>query len=274
MFKTLFFAKGQKKFSFFLADIYIMPKRLYPSLVKRIKSEHRNHLEEKMVNSGAHEMKKICEDLEHRYHVTGKDLMGLGTSCIALKYGRDEVIKVCSKHIKYFHCSKTTSARDFQKNMKPLQPELLPMKDIIYDGKDFFVYVQDRCQPLSKKSKISRRDFADIIGIIQAIFSQGLLVGQLKPKNLGYWSSQGERRQLVLFDYHSMHNLHDRMKSKTQWWHSLDKSLEYYCRSFSKGKTSSLEKFRQYIRTVKSKDYDREKVNHLLDKAQEEVLSH
>jgi hypothetical protein len=268
---------------------------LYSSLIKKIKSDDKKNLQEKILNSKTNEIREICENLENIFHLTKKDIIGLGTSCFVFKYGHDQVIKVCSKNIKYFSQSKKKLAINFQKEVRPLYPYLLPIKDIVFDGRDFFVYIQDRCQPLEKKSSISPLNFVDILTIIRVIFSHNLLVGQLKPKNVGYLNSlekssteieesqmtkRGSRGicpQLVLFDYHSMHHLHDRMEDKKDWWKSLDDSLKCYSRLFSKNQKKkiiihSLEKFRKYIREVNSRDIDLKKIDELLENTQKEIL--
>lgn len=200
--------------------------KLYALVASRIKSENRNNLEEKFLGLYESDAYKVFDVLEKDYGVTINNLLGMGTSAIAFKLNSTEIIKVCSKRIKYFNEFGTKSAHDFQKHMQPLQPYILPMKKIVYDGPMFFAYTQEMCRPLKKGTTISAKDFEDVLTIIQVLFKNGLLVGQLKPKNVGY----NKDNKIVLFDYHSMHNLKARIDDKhSDWCHSLVGSLSTYC---------------------------------------------
>jgi hypothetical protein len=191
--------------------------------MKAIVDGDKNNLQEKMQGSNKFEFKKICDKLETKFGIKDKDLMGLGTSCIVYKYGHHSVIKVCAKKIKFFHNRKSKSAEELKKTTDPIAPFLLPIEKIIYDGDAFFAYVQARCKPLPKKDPITAQNVIDILHIIEAMFSNGLLVGQMKPKNVGFHNGH-----LVLFDYHSMHPLYDRIKSKPDWYKSMTESLMCY----------------------------------------------
>jgi len=172
---------------------------------------------------------QLIDDLESRYELTEKDILGLGTSCVAfkLKGPQQEVLKVCSKKISFFQSSGDTSAYDLKNCIQPLEGYLLPMKEIIYDGQMFFVYIQERCIPLSSATVITPKDFLALLDIIQNLILNGLLVGQLKPKNLGHCNNK-----LVLFDYHSMHHL-PRHFRHSDWAESLVESLKMYCYLFA-----------------------------------------
>jgi hypothetical protein len=196
---------------------------VYEHTVQQINKQGKNNLQEKLRGSNKFEYEKICKLLESKYHTKPQDLMGLGTSCIVYNHDSHYVIKVCAKKIKFFHDRKHRSAYDLQKTAQPLAPFLLPVDSVIYDGDEFFAYLQEKCQPLTKDSKFKSQDLLDILAIVESLLSHGLLVGQLKPKNVGYWKDH-----LVLFDYHSMHQLYDRIKDKKLWYHSLEESLIKY----------------------------------------------
>src|SRR6185312_13585833 len=111
--------------------------RLYKQLVKQIESNNRKNLKSKFVDS--RELMQPIDDLESRYELTEKNILGLGTSCVAfkLKGPQQEVLKVCSKKISFFQSSGDTSAYDLKNCIQPLEGYLLPMKEIIYDGQMF-----------------------------------------------------------------------------------------------------------------------------------------
>lgn len=67
----------------------------------------------------------------------------LRTFAIAMKLNKGtEIIKVCSKDIKYFKEFGTRYADKFKQHIDALQPYLLPTKKIIYGGDFFFAYTQ------------------------------------------------------------------------------------------------------------------------------------
>lgn len=206
-----------------LDSLYTDNMGLYDHTMKEIDSGHKNNLDEKMRGSNKYEFKSVCEKLEKKYGLKSHDLMGLGTSCLVYKYGKKSVIKVCAKKIKFFHDQKDKSAEFFKQTVAPLAPYFLPVEKIIHDGDAFFAYVQPRCTPLLKHQSLTTQDICDLLSIIETMFSHGLIIGQLKPKNVGYYEGR-----LVLFDFHSLHPLYDRIKTKSTWYHSLEESLIKY----------------------------------------------
>lgn len=205
-------------------------RKLFEAIVHRIKSDNKNNLRRKFL--GKYEKKSesmICK-IEELFGLNEDSILGMGTSCITFKYGSYDVIKVCSKDIKSFRNTKNKSIVKFQQSIAHLGAYLLPIKQVIYESDEFFAYIQSRCDPLYRNDKmatLSPQEFAQLLTIIQNLFSSGFLIGQLKPKNLGY-INDGQGRRLVLFDYHSMHSLNER-KDKGKWWHSLVGSLKVNC---------------------------------------------
>lgn len=203
--------------------LYTSRMALYEQTMKMILNGQKNNLQEKLRGSNKFEFKELCNVLEQTYHLNKNSILGLGTSCIVYNYSDSYVIKVCAKKIKFFHYRASKSGHEFKKISDPLSPYFLPVTKVIYDGGEFFAYVQRKCQPLSKKGGISDKNLTDILNIIESMLTHGLLVGQLKPKNVGYYQDR-----LVLFDYHSMHPLYQRMKDKEDWWFSMVDSLTKY----------------------------------------------
>ncbi len=206
--------------------------KLYTQLIKIIETKNKRNLSIKFVNS--QEAKEIIDLIEKQYGLTENNILGLGTSCVVFELydekGKGDVIKVCSKKISFFQSTGDHSGHDLKKIVTPLEKYLLPMKEIIYDGNSFFVYRQEKCLPLTSVTVINPDDFLSILDIIQNLILNGLLVGQLKPKNLGY--SGRDNDQLVLFDYHSMHHL-PRHFRHADWADSLVDSLKFYCYLFA-----------------------------------------
>jgi len=224
--------------------------------MKQLVDGDKNNLQQKMSGSNKYEFKKICEKLESQYHIKPAHLMGLGTSCIVYQYGSEQVIKVCAKKIKYFHDRKQRLASDLQKTVEPMAPYLLPIVKIIYDGDEFFAYIQDRCNPLPKRKNITTQNLCDILHIIQVMFANDVIVGQMKPKNVGLWKGH-----LVLFDYHSMHQLYDRIKDTNDWCHSLEESLLTYERLYPH--KVGLQSLIDHISTIKNPHDTVEVIKHI-----------
>lgn len=219
---------------------------LYEHTMNEIVKGKKNNLIEKMSGSHKYEFKKICGQLEKTYHIKPNNLLGLGTSCIVYDHG-ESVIKVCAKKIKYFHNRKSRSATDFQNTVKPLAPYLLSVDAIIYDGDDFFAYIQGKCKPLPKKKAIRSHDLSDILKVVQVMLSNGILIGQIKPKNVGHWHGH-----VVLFDYHSMHQLYDRMKDKRDWYHSLTEALSLYNSLHKHNRSTDLSELIEQIKRARN----------------------
>jgi hypothetical protein len=222
---------------------------VFDHTMKEIEKGEKNNLQEKMRGSNKYEFQKICSKLERDYDISSKDLLGLGTSCIVYKYGKDKVIKVCAKKIKFFHDRKNKSAHEFKKTVAPLAPFFLPVEKIIYDGDVFFAYIQAKCKPLPKKEPISEQNLWDILGIIECMLSHDLLIGQLKPKNVGYFENH-----LVLFDFHSLHPLYERIKDKPDWYHSLEESLLKYDTLYEKSHLLNLKQLMEQLKQAKDRN--------------------
>jgi hypothetical protein len=199
---------------------------LFHHIKKRIETNEKRNLAEKFMGDYLEESIKLFDLLENKYDLRKSQLLGLGTSSIVFNYKNKTVLKVCSKNIKYFHGCRRRLASDFQNVANRLEPYLLPIREILFDGPSHFVYIQEKCQPLDKYAVLSMKDFSDLLLIIQHLFKNGLLVGQLKSKNVGY----DNHKRLVLFDYHSMHDLFRRAETRPDMWYiSLQDSLTRHC---------------------------------------------
>ena len=224
----------------------VLRRMLYKGVIKAIRSENKVGLHEKMGRSK--ESRTLFDRLESEYRITAKNILGLGTSCIAFKMttetGSEQVLKVCSKRIKFFKYqtanttvdertgtgnskskTKTITVPELQELSQKMSGSLLPIKEIVYDGKLFFAYIQDLCEPLKNSGlTVTKEHFIDLLSILQEMLSNGWMAGQLTPKNVGIYDGR-----LVLFDYHSMHKLPERIADKKLWWHSMVDSLTMYC---------------------------------------------
>lgn len=220
---------------------------LYRSILKEIENLEKTGLTEKFIKTSAtnSEFQVICQKLESEAKSPYK-ILGLGTSCITLiSENSQQVVKICSTKIKYFKY-KNTNVDTFVNHSKSLQPHAVPVNEVIHRGKSFFVYTQDVCQPITKKTGLNRGQIDDLFKIVKILFKNGLHVGQLKPKNVGLKDGR-----LVLFDYHSMHRLGARIKDKADWSHSLVESIEKYAKHY--GKNASIVAFIKYLQSDHSK---------------------
>jgi len=245
---------------------------LYQATIDQITRNDKMNLMEKLYGANRFEFQLICRLLTTQYHVKADHLIGLGTSCIVYQNPMDSttVIKVCAKKIKFFHHYRDQSACHFQQTVNPMTPYLLPIRQIIYDGTGFFAYIQDKCQPLDKHKLTSKRRHLlyDVLSIIESMLSHGFICGQIKPKNVGYaYSGQKQKRQLTLFDYHSLHPLKQRIKEKPTWNHSLIESLEVYLQSTDLDHCDHrlANQLRQLIDQIQHiRDYDSHQINEVI----------
>src|SRR3990170_5684696 len=159
--------------------------QLYQDVKLSIKKNKKNSLNSKFIlTKSTSEFEGICTKLETTYGLNINHLLGMGTSCITFKKpDSDEVIKICSRNIKYLKYKKT-SLMEFVKESRAMEPYILPVNEMIMDTQSYFVYTQFACQPLNKKKPIDRNQYNNIFLIIRSLFSNGLLVGQLRPKNM------------------------------------------------------------------------------------------
>jgi len=202
----------------------LMSRSLYDQIITLINERQKTKMLEKLCGSAKFEFKRIFDRLEKSHDLTIEQLIGIGTACVVFSYKSEYVIKICAKKIKFFHGRKSKSAEKFKNVIDPLSPYFLPITQLIYDGELFFVYSQEKCQPLSSRSHLDTQNFVDILNIIATMLTNDLLVGQMKPKEMGYWKDH-----LILFDYHSMYNLYKRIESRpTDWFLPIEESLNIY----------------------------------------------
>ncbi len=76
--------------------------------------------------------------------VKPEDYLVGGSTCVVFNHG-EEVIKLCTRKIDYFHYFKTKRTKDFRDVLTEKFPGLLLMPNrILYDDANYFVYTQDK----------------------------------------------------------------------------------------------------------------------------------
>src|SRR5436309_2869237 len=91
--------------------------------------------------------KQLIKTLES-LDITEKDFLDSGcTATVFIKNG--QAVKVCGKTIRYFS-SYDGNAQSFKKHINSLSHIFLPVKNILYEDSNCFIYTQDLCKPLNK----------------------------------------------------------------------------------------------------------------------------
>jgi hypothetical protein len=137
------------------------------------------------------------------------------------KNGEKYVAKVVPRNIRFFkHFGKHHSAEEFKKYINRLDPYFLPVKEILYEDKNIFVYSQEKCDIVESK-RISKTVVIEVFHLIQFMLVNRIMLTDLAPHNLGI-----VRHHVVVFDYHGLHRLmKDGEIYRDDWWRRLARNL-------------------------------------------------
>jgi hypothetical protein len=123
--------------------------------------------------------------------------MGYGDDATCFRYNENEVVKICTKEIKYFKGFSDKNANDFKKLVDQLQPHLLPVNKILYEDEYVFVYTQPCCQKFNTHV-MGKKELVEIINIERCMYNQGVMMST-SAHNLGVYNNT-----VILFDYHDL----------------------------------------------------------------------
>ena len=112
----------------------------------------------------------------------------------------NQAIKVCRKTIRYFK-SYEGNAQSFKIHVNSLNHIFLPVKDILYEDSQYFIYTQDLCVPLDKKL-INKKIAAEFLQLFKSLVKKDSMVSGLSPGNLCIHEGH-----LLIYDYHGLHKL-------------------------------------------------------------------
>ena len=162
-------------------------------------------------------------DVLEQYRRTFRDrnLLGRGGDSSAFRYGEDQVLKICPKSINYFKHTDHHSAEKFKEHINSLSIFFLPIREILHENDDFFIYTQDMCRVLSN-STLSPFVVISVFQIIQYFLKTDILMTDLAPRNVGIRNGL-----VVLFDYHGLRPLRQFNDSarKNGWWTRIVRNL-------------------------------------------------
>ena len=149
-----------------------------------------------------------------------------GSTCVVWTYtdsnGIPLVIKLCTKRIEYFKSFPNKTAEDFRSLIcDDFRSLLLPIKEILYEDRNYFVYTQEKIKVLDL-SEIDVDVFTKILGVVKVMFANGILTSDLISSNFG-WDSN---HQLYLLDYHDMKSVNEFFQ-KAKWSKIVRCLLEY-----------------------------------------------
>lgn len=160
------------------------------------------------------------------------------------------VFKVSLKNIRYFKNGYCGKFRDLCGKRQPPPPQdpilffqyhinsmpscYAPIKDIVYEDENIFVYTQDVCIPLRKYQTIKGLTVfnpiivAKILQLIIYLFVQNNLVTEIGTYNIGIIELHNVS-SLVLFDYETIRPLFETLINRPMtWWGSLVGNLLHY----------------------------------------------
>jgi len=131
--------------------------------------------------------------------VTEKDFLDSGcTATVFVK--NNQAIKVCRKTIRYFS-NYEGNAQSFKTHINSLSHIFLPVKDVLYEDLDCFIYTQDLCQPLDKKI-VNKKIANEFLQLFKSMIKKDCMISGLSPGNLCLYEGK-----LLIYDYHGLHKL-------------------------------------------------------------------
>ena len=136
---------------------------------------------------------KVLKSLE----ISQKDFLGSGCTATVFRKN-DQAVKVCSRNISYFSNYKG-NPQSFKTHINSLSNIFLPINEILYEDNNFFIYTQDLCTPLEKKT-VNKKITAEFFQLFQLMVQHNCLVSGLSPRNVCFYHGQ-----LFIYDYHGLH---------------------------------------------------------------------
>lgn len=164
--------------------------------------------------------------------INKKNYLGGGSHATSYRYKEGkEVLKICVKNIdyfKYFYTERTNSnhspANEFKKQVNCLGPYLLPIKEILYEDENIFIYTQNLCKRRLEIKKISHEMVVTIFRIVKFLVQKNILLWDLAPNNFGFIN-----KHIVLFDCHDLQPISKNdHQLRSDWWRGMIKNLTRY----------------------------------------------
>lgn len=163
-------------------------------------------------------------------NLTDKLFLGSGGDATGFIYKSDEtqVLKICTKKIRFFKSFETNNANDFMKLSRSIK-YFVPINKILYDDPNVFVYIQPFCHPF-KKSVNSGKMATALLKATNCMLKQGVMT-KLSRHNLAMW-----KNRVYVFDYHGLDKitLHDNTITSSWVKEVLIKNSLYYLVGLSK----------------------------------------
>ena len=179
-----------------------------------------------------------------RDYINEKNYLGAGTHAASFRYNKGEqVLKLCTKEISYFQhfpleavsgapsmyggSRSRSHAEQFKKQINLLGPYLLPVKEILYEDNNVFVYTQDLCDRFDI-SRINHDMVSKIFQMVEFLVKKNILLTDIAPNNFGLIGTR-RHRQIILYDYHDLQPISvNGHQLKTSWWRGIIKNLTRY----------------------------------------------
>ncbi len=176
-------------------------------------------------------------------YINEKNYLGAGTHAATFRYKGKTVLKLCTKEINYFQQfpleidngdpsifggnRSKSHGEQFKKQINLFSYYLLPIKKILYEDNNVFVYTQDLCDRLNI-SKIDHDMILKIFRMTYFLVKNNILLGDIAPNNFGLIGKR-RHRQIILYDYHDLQPISvNNQQLKTSWWRGIIKNLTRY----------------------------------------------
>lgn len=166
-----------------------------------------------------------------------QNFMGAGDDASCFRYKDDQVIKLCTKEVKYFKHFGETDALNFQKVVSHVGSIFLPINEVLYQDQSVFVYTQPICQKFNLMS-INLQSLQEILHIEKTLLEHGLRAST-SPHNLAIYKGR-----VVVFDYHDVSPLVIRLR----WRQEVVKHLLKFLSVFYMGKNIAPKKFQEFLK--------------------------
>ena len=170
-------------------------------------------------------LRAVMDTLDKK--ISEKTFLYAGVNVSIFSYKNDkQVLMFCPMTIPYFkrygHVGAQmglTPGQQFKEHINSLGVFFLPIKEIIYEDANVFVYVQDNCQRVKKN--ITPLIVAEFLQLIQFMIKKNVLLTDLSPNNVSVLNGH-----LIISDYHGLHPLKREGRiHREKWWGRLFRNL-------------------------------------------------
>lgn len=145
-------------------------------------------------------------------YLSDESFLGSGGDASGFIYKHDpsQVLKICTKRIRFFNSFETDDATDFLKLSRKIK-YFVPINKILYEDDYIFVYLQPLCKPI-KNSVTKNKMRIALLHATQCMIKNGIIT-KLSRHNLAIWKDR-----IYVFDYHGLNKIKIKHEIVTDDW--------------------------------------------------------